>query len=281
MDIGIGLPNTITGTSGDQLVEWAKRAEARGFSTLGTIDRLVYGNFEPLTALTAAAAVTDRIGLTTAVMLGPLRGNPHAVAKQTQSIQALSGGRLTLGIGLGGRDDDFEFAEVSMGDRAKLQDELLGTLRRDWADDSIGPETASPPRILVGGAVQASYERAARFGDGWIAGGAPPEQLAEGREAAEAAWSEAGRDGKPYIACLAYFSLGPDAERAAQDYLTHYYAFLGEEMANFIVGAAAKDADSVKGALAAYEEAGADELIFSPSASDPDQVDLLADAAGL
>jgi alkanesulfonate monooxygenase SsuD/methylene tetrahydromethanopterin reductase-like flavin-dependent oxidoreductase (luciferase family) len=281
MDIGIGLPNTITGTSGDQLVEWAKRAEARGFSTLGTIDRLVYGNFEPLTALTAAAAVTERIGLTTAVMLGPLRGNPHAVAKQTQSIQALSGGRLTLGIGLGGRDDDFEAADVSMGDRAKLQDELLGTLRRDWADDSIGPETVSPPRVLVGGAVQASYERAARFGDGWIAGGAPPEQLAEGREATEAAWSQAGRDGKPYIACLAYYSLGPDAEQQAQDYLTHYYAFLGEETAGYIAGAAAKDADSVKGALAAYEEAGADELIFFPSASDPEQVDLLADAAGL
>jgi alkanesulfonate monooxygenase SsuD/methylene tetrahydromethanopterin reductase-like flavin-dependent oxidoreductase (luciferase family) len=281
MEIGVGLPNAVGGTTGEQLIEWAKRADARGFSTLGTIDRLVYENFEPLTALTAAAAVTERIGLTTAVMLGPLRGNPHAVAKQTQSIQALSGGRLTLGIGLGGREDDYEFGDVEMGDRAQLQDELLESLRADWDDDSMGPAVPKPPRILVGGAVQASYERAARLGDGWIAGGAGPDEFAKGREATEAAWAEAGREGKPYVACLAYYALGENAEQQASDYLTHYYAWLGEETAGYIAGAAAKDADSVKGALAAYEEAGCDELIFFPTGSDPDQVDLLADAAGI
>jgi alkanesulfonate monooxygenase SsuD/methylene tetrahydromethanopterin reductase-like flavin-dependent oxidoreductase (luciferase family) len=281
MEIGVGLPNAVTGTSGEQLIEWAKRADGRGFSTLGTIDRLVYENFEPLTALTAAAAVTERIGLTTAVMLGPLRGNPNAVAKQTQSIQALSGGRLTLGIGLGGRDDDYEFGDVSMSDRAQLQDELLETLRADWDDDSMGPATPTPPRVLVGGAVQASYDRAARLGDGWIAGGAGPDEFAKGVERVKAAWSQAGREGKPYVACLAYYALGDDAEQLANDYLTHYYAFMGEEIAAYIAGSAAKDADSVKGALAAYEAVGCDELIFFPCASDPDQVDLLADAAGL
>ncbi len=75
MDVAIGLPNAVPGTTGGQLVEWARRADARGFSSLGTIDRIVYENYEPLTALAAAAAVTERIGLCTSVLLGPLRVN--------------------------------------------------------------------------------------------------------------------------------------------------------------------------------------------------------------
>ena len=65
MDVGIGLPATIAGVEREQLLDWARRAEARGFSSLGTIDRLVYGNYEPLIALAAAAAVTERIRLAT------------------------------------------------------------------------------------------------------------------------------------------------------------------------------------------------------------------------
>src|SRR5690349_13644459 len=98
MDVAIGLPNAVLGATGEQLVEWARRAEARGFSSLGSIDRILYENYEPLTALAAAAAVTERIGLCTSVLLGPLRVNAVELAKQALSVNALSAGRLTLGI---------------------------------------------------------------------------------------------------------------------------------------------------------------------------------------
>lgn len=81
MDVGIGLPNAVPGTTGRQLGEWARRAEEAGFSTLGTIDRVTYPNLEPLIALAAAAAVTERIKLATTILIAPYRVNAALVAK--------------------------------------------------------------------------------------------------------------------------------------------------------------------------------------------------------
>jgi alkanesulfonate monooxygenase SsuD/methylene tetrahydromethanopterin reductase-like flavin-dependent oxidoreductase (luciferase family) len=266
MDVAIGLPNAVPGTTGQQLAEWARRAEARGFSSLGTIDRFAYPNLEPLASLAAAAAVTERIGLCTSVLLGPLRANAVALAKQALSIHAISGGRLTLGIGIGGREDDYAL------------DAMLARIKEVWEGDEMGPATDTLPTILVGGAVDASFERAARYGDGWIAGGAPPDQFEAMAEKVDAAWSAAGRDGRPKKAGLAYFSLGEKAEENANAYLTDYYGWLGEETAGFIAGSAAKHADTVKQYIAAFEGVGCDELILFPSSSDPGQVEMLADA---
>lgn len=280
MDVGIGLPNAVPGTSGAQLVEWARRADGRGFSSLGTIDRVAYDNYEPLTALAAAAAVTERIGLCTSVLLGPLRANPVMLAKQALSVNALSGGRLTLGIGLGGREDDYETVGLAMEDRGAKLDAALERMREVWSDDVVGPKIEGAPRLVIGGGVDASYARAARFGEGWIAGGSPPDQYAEAAAKVRAAWSEAGREGEPRLMGLAYFSLGDNAEADANAYLTDYYAWLGDETAGYIAGSAAKDAETVQQYVAAFAAAGCGELIICPSSNDPDQVDLLADALG-
>jgi alkanesulfonate monooxygenase SsuD/methylene tetrahydromethanopterin reductase-like flavin-dependent oxidoreductase (luciferase family) len=281
MDVAIGLPNAVPGTTGAQLIEWARGADARGFSSLGTIDRIVYDNYEPLVALAGAAAVTERIGLCTSVLLGPLRVNATELAKQALSLHALSGGRFTLGIGLGGRDDDYEASGVELAGRGRRLDAMLERIKEVWSGEEIGPSIEGVPRLVVGGHADASFARAARFADGWIAAGSGPEQFAEGAGKARAAWSEAGRDGEPRVSALAYFSLGDRAEENARGYLTDYYAWLGEEVAEFLVEGAAKDPATVKQYIAAYEAAGCDELIFCPSCADPGQVDLLADAAGL
>jgi len=270
----------VPGTSGAQLVEWARRADGRGFSSLGTIDRVAYDNYEPLTALAAAAAVTERIGLCTSVLLGPLRANPVMLAKQALSVNALSGGRLTLGIGLGGREDDYETVGLAMEDRGAKLDAALERMREVWSDDVVGPKIEGAPRLVIGGGVDASYARAARFGEGWIAGGSPPDQYAEAAAKVRAAWSEAGREGEPRLMGLAYFSLGDNAEADANAYLTDYYAWLGDETAGYIAGSAAKDAETVQQYVAAFAAAGCGELIICPSSNDPDQVDLLADALG-
>jgi alkanesulfonate monooxygenase SsuD/methylene tetrahydromethanopterin reductase-like flavin-dependent oxidoreductase (luciferase family) len=281
MDVAIGLPNAVPGTTGEQLTEWARRAEARGFSSLGTLDRLAYGNYEPLVALSAAAAVTERIGLWTSVLLAPLRANAAMLAKQALSVHALSGERLTLGVAVGGREDDYALAGIDFASRGEMLESMLERMKELWEGDEMGPRTATPPRLILGGTIEASFERAACFGEGWVAGGAPPDQFAGMAEKVKAAWSEQGREGKPHLAGLAYFSLGDRAEEDARAYLTHYYAWLGEEVADMIAGAAAKDAETVQQYLQAFEAAGCDELIIFPSSNDPAQVDLLADAAGL
>jgi alkanesulfonate monooxygenase SsuD/methylene tetrahydromethanopterin reductase-like flavin-dependent oxidoreductase (luciferase family) len=287
MDIGIGLPATIPGVTGEELTEWARRADQTSLSSLGTIDRIVYPNYEPLVALAAAAAVTRRIKLLTSVLLMPLRLNTALFAKQAATLQHLSGGRLVLGVGLGGRDDDFDVSGADMHTRGHVFERQLDEIKRIWAGEEkglagpVGPNLSEPPELIIGGSVDAAFRRAAEFGDGWIMGGGTPDQLRDGVGKLQAAWEQAGRSGEPRKLALAYYSLGPEAEHNAEAYLRDYYGFLGDDVAGMVAGSAAKDADTVKQYAAAFEQSGCDELIFFPSSSEPEQVDLLVEAAGI
>lgn len=281
MEIGIGLPVTIPGVEREQVLEWARRAEQRQFSSLGTIDRLVYPNLEPLIALAAAAAVTDRIRLTTSILLAPLRANAALFAKQAATVQRLSGGRLVLGMSVGARSDDFEVSGIDIHERGLIFDRQLNEMKRVWAGDDIGPKVERPPKLIIGGSVAASFRRAARHGEGWMLGGGSPDQFAEGVERLREAWQREGRSGEPRKMALAYFSLGPDADKHARDYLGHYYAYLGEDTAAMIAASAAKDEDTVKQYLSAFEQLDCDEFILFPCSTAPEQVDLLAQAVGL
>jgi alkanesulfonate monooxygenase SsuD/methylene tetrahydromethanopterin reductase-like flavin-dependent oxidoreductase (luciferase family) len=146
--VGVGLPNTIPGISGELLVEWARRADAGPFSTLGVLDRLVYDSIEPFAALSAAAAVTSRIGLATNIAIGPLR-SPAMLAKHARSVDALSGGRFTLGLGVGARKDDYAAAGAEHRKRGATLSAQLAYLRGQLDESGIGP--ARPVELLVGG----------------------------------------------------------------------------------------------------------------------------------
>jgi len=281
MDIGIGLPNAVRGVERDGIVEWARRADQAGFSSLGTIDRIAYPNYEPLISLAAAAAVTERIGLVTDILIAPLRTNVPLFAKQAATIDALSGGRLTLGLAVGGRPDDFEISGVDFTKRGRQFDDQLAQLTQLWkGEGGVGPAPASGarPGLLIGGQSDAAFRRAAQFADGWTLGGGTPDAVAEGRAKLEAAWKAEGRDGQPRTMALFYFVLGDGAEQTAREALGDYYAFLGD-YADQIVAGAAKDAATIKGYLSAFEQAGTDEVICFPASADPAQVELLAEAA--
>jgi alkanesulfonate monooxygenase SsuD/methylene tetrahydromethanopterin reductase-like flavin-dependent oxidoreductase (luciferase family) len=281
MNVGIGLPNAVRGVDREGIVDWAQRAERAGFASLGTIDRLAYAGYEPLVALAAAAAVTERIELVTDILIAPLRGNGALLAKQAATLDSLSGGRLTLGLAVGGRTDDFAAGGVDFSRRGRIFEQQLQEMTAVWdGDRGVGP----PPRqngrpgLLIGGGADVAYQRAARYADGWTMGGGTPDMFSEALEKLTGAWTAAGREDRPRTMALFYFALGDDAERAARDNLGDYYAFLGD-YAQQIVAGAAKDAHTLELYLAGFENAGADDVICFPASFDVGQVDLLAEAA--
>jgi alkanesulfonate monooxygenase SsuD/methylene tetrahydromethanopterin reductase-like flavin-dependent oxidoreductase (luciferase family) len=278
MDIGIGLPNTVLGVDRRGIVDWSRRAEEAGFASLGTIDRIAYDNYESLISLAVAAGVTERVRLTTDILIAPLR-SAGLLAKQAATVNDISGGRLVLGMAVGGREDDFQAVDVDFHSRGKIFDQQLETMTQLWSGEgelAFGP--TSRPSIMIGGSADVAFQRAANWGDGWTQGGGTPDMFREGKAKLEQAWQAAGRDGQPRTMVLFYYALGDGAKEAAQHSLGSYYAFLGDYTQQ-IVDSAATDADTVKGYLAAFEEAGADEVICFPASADPAQVELLAEAA--
>jgi len=286
MDVGIGLPNAVRGVNRNAILEWARRAERAGFSTLGTIDRIVYPSYESLTALAAAAAVTDRVRLTTDILIAPVRSNTALLAQQAATVDSLSEGRLVLGLAVGGREDDYEVSGVPFHERGARFDAQLDELKRLWRGEErgIGGRVGSPPareggpELIIGGSVDAAFRRAARYGAGWTQGGGTPDALKEGRAKMEVAWREAGREGSPRVIALFYFALGEDGEEKARRGVGDYYAFLGD-YADQVVGSTATSADMVKQYLDAFRDAGADEVICFPASTDLDDVERLAQAA--
>src|SRR5947209_12382045 len=143
MEVGIGLPNAVRGVDRPGIVEWARRAEQAGFSSLGAIDRIAYPNYESLIVLAAAGAVTERIELVTDILIAPLRSNTALLAKQAATIDSLSGGRLTLGLAVGGRPDDFELSGVEFQRRGQIFEQQLAEMTSIWRGEStVGPAPA-------------------------------------------------------------------------------------------------------------------------------------------
>jgi alkanesulfonate monooxygenase SsuD/methylene tetrahydromethanopterin reductase-like flavin-dependent oxidoreductase (luciferase family) len=275
MRVGVGLPTTTPGADGALLVEWARNADAGPFSSLGVLDRLLYDCFDPFASLAAAAAVTERIRLATMIAIGPLRP-AAALAKQAASVQALSGGRLTLGLAIGARDDDYRVTGVDRRDRGRRLADQLAELRATWEKGEVGPEPVQPggPPLLAGGLSGQAFARMARAADGYVHGGGPPRAFANAAAKAWAAWRDLERPGRPQLWGQGYFALG-DADAGAA-YLRDYYAFTGP-FAERIAAGNLTSGRAVRDFVRGYQEAGCDHLVLLPTSSDPAQLDRLAD----
>jgi alkanesulfonate monooxygenase SsuD/methylene tetrahydromethanopterin reductase-like flavin-dependent oxidoreductase (luciferase family) len=273
MNIGIGLPTTTPGTQGALVVEWAQRADAGPFSSVAVLDRVAYDSLDPFAALAAAAGVTARVRLATMIAVGPLRPT-GLLAKEAASVHALSGGRLTLGLAIGARLEDYDAAGVEHRDRGRRFAEQLAYLRGRVEEELVGP-ARDGIELLVGGGSGPAFARMARYADGYAHGGGPPRAFAGAAARAEAAWRDLGRPGRPRLWGQGYFALG-DMERG-NAYLRHYYAFTGP-FAERVVTANLTSARAVKDFVRGYEEAGCDELVLFPTVADAAEVDRLAEA---
>ncbi|HEY3717227.1 MAG TPA: LLM class flavin-dependent oxidoreductase [Jatrophihabitantaceae bacterium] len=286
MQLGIGLPNVIPGTPGPLLVDWARQAEERGFAGLATIDRIVYPSYDSLTTLAAVAGATTRIGLLTNILLAPAY-QPVLLAKVAASIDQLSGARLTLGLGVGTRPDDYAAVERDFHRRGRDFDEALDVLHRAWRGERVGdgalpvgPTPTNDQRvpILIGGNGDHALKRLRTYGDGWTAGGAAPAQAAPFVEQVRATWSDAGRPGSPRIAALNYFSLGEEAETDSRAYLRHYYGTAaGPELGEAVANSALRTPQAIRDTVRQFEDAGFTEVYLDPTVASLEQIDRLAD----
>jgi alkanesulfonate monooxygenase SsuD/methylene tetrahydromethanopterin reductase-like flavin-dependent oxidoreductase (luciferase family) len=278
MRIGIGLPITTTEANGRRLLDWAGRAEERGFDSLTAIDRIVYPSFEPMAALAGAAAVTSRVLLRTNVLLGPTR-NPVLLAKQAATLDQLSGGRFVLGLGVGRRPDDYEATGTSFRDRGRRLDAALEQMAAAWTRAGEHPPT--PPTthaggvpMVFGGALPIALPRILAHGQGWTVAIRPAEEVAPLVGELRAAWHEAGREGVPEVIVMHYFALG---EGSSVEHLLEYYGYQGDR-SYAIADGATRTATQAAETVAAYREAGVDEFVFVPTMADLAQVELLGDA---
>jgi alkanesulfonate monooxygenase SsuD/methylene tetrahydromethanopterin reductase-like flavin-dependent oxidoreductase (luciferase family) len=277
MRIGVGLPTTFPDVGGQLLIDWARNAEKHDMASLGVLDRVVHDGYEPLAALAAAAAATSSIQLVTMIVISPLR-NTALLARQSLSVHALSGGRLALGVSVGARKDDYDAVGIDYTTRGRRLTEQLASIRDLWDERPIPVPLERPPapELLVGGGSDVTFARVARYADGYVHGGGPPRAFARAADKARAAWSDAGRPGKPHLWGQGYFALGDDATIAAGiAYLREYYAFTGPYIER-IVAELLTTPQAITQFVRGYAEAGCDDLVLFPAVAHPEQLDRLA-----
>ncbi|GAA2698974.1 LLM class flavin-dependent oxidoreductase [Nonomuraea recticatena] len=266
------------------LVAWARRADAGPYGRIGVPDRIVYDNPETMIMLAAMTAVTERIRVQSEVVLAPLR-DPVLLAKQSATLDRLSGGRFTLGLGVGAREDDFQAVGTDHASRGRRMDEQLATMRKVWAGEPVAPGlgpvgpalvSAGGPELLFGGFAQPALARIARWGAGYICP-APPGYAGALFELVRRQWKDAGRPGEPLLVAQINVALGPESTVAeARESLLRYYAF-APELAAQALGAMATTAKEIRETVAAYRDLGAHEVMLSCWSGDIEQIDRLAD----
>ncbi len=284
MRVGVGLPSTLPGANGALVLEWAHRADAGPFSSLGVLERLVYDSLDPLMALAAVAPLTRRVRLATTIVVSPLRSTA-LLAKRAATLDALSGGRLVLGVAVGARKEDYDGAGVPYASRGRRFALQLAELRELWEEAQahplagLGPAPVQRggPELLIGGTSEATFARVARYADGYVHGGGPPRAFARVADKARAAWDDSGRLDQPQLWAQGYFALGDEATiGAGRAYLRDYYAFTGP-FAERIVAGLLTTPQAIAQFLRGYAVAGCDEMLLFPTVARLDQLDRLAD----
>lgn len=293
MKVGLNLPVMVPGLDRDAILEWSRRIDAGPFSSLCAGERVNFPNPEILVTLSAAAAVTERVGIFPTVFVAPLHP-PVLLAKRIATLDVISAGRVVLGVGVGARRDDYLAAGAAFeGNKLARLEASVATMRRVWAGEHVvegagGPAEPRPvqaggPEILVGALSAPSIRRAARWADGLngFSFGPSADETRFAFDTARAAWREAGRATAPRLTTGFWYALGARARAQLDDYLGRYLAFMGAEAARAISPTVrATSAGAVRDALRMLADLGADEVLLVPTTADADEVHRVADLIG-
>jgi alkanesulfonate monooxygenase SsuD/methylene tetrahydromethanopterin reductase-like flavin-dependent oxidoreductase (luciferase family) len=283
MRFGINGPY-MSGTDRQTLLEWFRRVDDGPFHSIATGERVLFPQVEQQAFLAAAAAVTSRVRIVANIMVLPMH-SPVLLAKRLASIDVISGGRLDVGIGAGGREDDYRAAGASFSNRWKAIDESVATMRRIWSGDlpwegadPVGPlpvQLGGPP-LYTAASGPTALPRSATWADGWLGAMMTCElepmraEVARHREA----WETADRSEKPYMVNASWYYLGEDAEQTLNSAAVAYLGLPPGSPSPF-GNLPLHNPDAIAKAVADCEQAGFDELMFIPLTDDLAQLDRL------
>src|SRR5919201_5062296 len=220
MKFGVTIPNNWGVEEPQQVLAVGRTAEELGYDSVWVMDHLLNNGYirerlddkpyyHPLATLSHVSATTRRVVLGTSVLVLPYH-NPVELAKYTATLDQMSGGRLTLGVGVGAMTEEFEALGVPFRQRGALTNECIAIMKELWtnpdpsyhsrrwhfSDLKFSPKPLQKPHIplWIGGSSPGAMRRAATMGDGWHPSGMSPEEFRAGREEVRQLATAAGRD---------------------------------------------------------------------------------------
>ena len=286
------LPTMVPHDRADTLA-WCRAVDEGPWSSLAVPERITFPSHSMIVELAAAAALTERVRLWTTIVVLPSHSEVE-IAKQMASVDQLSNGRLTLGVGVGGREHDYLAIGGNFSRRWSRMDEQVARMRSIWAGeppfpgaDPVGPPPvqAGGPPLIAGALGPKAIGRAARWADGvdgaWTLDG--DEAAVRGAfEMIESAWRAAGRDDEPHLSTSIWYALGDGAEDRLRRYAYDYLKVFGEEAGQFgAQSVACFTPEALRVAVDGIRAAGAHELFLVPTTGDPDELDRTRDALGI
>ena len=294
---GISIPQVFfDGPIDMPLIErWSKRAESLGFESLWTQEAITGAVpiLEPVTLLSYLAAITEKVRLGTSVIVAPLR-NPIQLAKSLGSLDHMSRGRLTVGLGLGGNPNDIPPYGFSSEKRVGRFTEIIGVMKALWTQPEAHfqgefwqldglkmepkPLQKPHPPIWLGARHINALRRAVRHGDGWMgAGSSDTASFVTAVDQTKMYLEEADRDpGSFTISKRVYVAVDNDEDRAEgrlKEWFSKRYGNADMASQVSVWGSTAKVTEK----LAKVTEAGAEMVLLNPAFDDMEHLDALAE----
>jgi alkanesulfonate monooxygenase SsuD/methylene tetrahydromethanopterin reductase-like flavin-dependent oxidoreductase (luciferase family) len=287
------LPTMVAHDRADTLA-WCRAVDEGPWSSLAVPERITYPSHHWAVELSAAAALTERVRLWTTIVIAPAH-DAVELAKQLASVDRLGDGRLTVGIGVGGREHDYRAIGAPFTNRWARMDDQVATMRRIWAGeapfegaDPVGPPPVQPggPPFVAGVMGPKALARAARWAigvdDGSTVFGVDPEATGAAFDRVRAAWRDAGRDETPHLSASLWYALGDGADERLRAYGHDYMRIFGDDLASAMAGALTTSTpQALVASVAALEDLGCDELFLVPTTADVTELDRTREALGI
>ena len=292
MRIGMTIPFMEPGWNRQSIQQWATEIDQGPWASLALGERITFINPEFMTSLAACAAWTNRVELVSTVSVLTMH-NPVLMAKQFATIDLISNGRLTVGVGLGGRREDYEAIGADWGHHriAKLE-ENVNVLRRIWNGEQVLPRAkriveplpvqTGGPKILAGVLGPKSIAAAARYADGLSGFSfmASLDDIQQSFDAFRAAWQAEGRSGQPRLVTSFWYGIEKTGKEQMVRHLDRYLNFMPADVAKQLAPVAGFNGsiNDLKDFLAQIQALGADDVILVPTSSDITEIQSLAKA---